>query len=112
LTASSVVTPNVTYHIKLVIADRLDPQSDSAIFISSDSFNIGQDVLGQDLTIANGTALCYGTTHTFELRFRSKYIYFCMEKDDNVIAGQTGLTHVITQGGNYSLTYNATFGNL
>ena len=109
LTASSVVTPNVTYHIKLVIADRLDPQSDSAIFISSDSFNIGQDVLGQDLTIANGTALCYGTTHTLNSGLDPNTYTFVWKKDDNVIAGQTGPSLTITQGGNYSLTYNATF---
>lgn len=64
MTAASTLTPGVQYHIKLVIADRLDPQSDSAIFISANSLNIGQDVLGQDLTVANNTALCHGATHT------------------------------------------------
>ena len=39
MTASSVLTPNVPYKIKLVIADREDIQSDSAIFLSSNSFN-------------------------------------------------------------------------
>jgi len=64
MTASSVLTPNVPYHIKLVIADRSDPQSDSAIFLSADSFNIGQDVLGLDLLVANNTAICFGQPHT------------------------------------------------
>ena len=36
LTAGSVLTPNTPYHIKLVIGDRTDPQSDSSIFISSE----------------------------------------------------------------------------
>ncbi|MBC8645326.1 choice-of-anchor L domain-containing protein [Flavobacterium lindanitolerans] len=62
--ASSVLIPNTPYHIKLVIADRSDYKSDSAIFLSSDSFNIGQDVLGPDLTIASQTAICQGATHT------------------------------------------------
>jgi hypothetical protein len=109
LTASSVVTPNVTYHIKLVIADRLDHQSDSAIFISSDSFNIGQDVLGQDLTIANGTALCYGTTHTLNSGLDPNTYSFVWKKDGDIIPGQTGNSLTVTQAGNYSLTYNATF---
>lgn len=56
MNASATLTPNVPYHIKLVIADRADFQSDSAIFLSSNSFNIGQEVLGEDLTIASGTA--------------------------------------------------------
>ena len=59
MNASAVLVPNTTYHIKLVIADRADESSDSSIFISSDTFNIGQDVLGLDLTSANSTALCF-----------------------------------------------------
>jgi hypothetical protein len=55
MNASSVLIPNTPYRIKLVIADRQDYQSDSAIFLSSNSFNIGQDVLGENLTVANNT---------------------------------------------------------
>lgn len=41
MTASSPVIPNVPYHIKLVVADRLDTQYDSAVFIQGGSFTSG-----------------------------------------------------------------------
>ena len=48
-----------TYHIKIVIADgRNNIGYDSAIFLEANSFNVGQNVLGLDYTIANNTAFC------------------------------------------------------
>ena len=60
LTASSAVTPGVTYEIKLVVADQGDYAWDSAIFIDGGSFNIGGN-LGIDHTIVNGNPGCLGT---------------------------------------------------
>ena len=60
LTASSAVTPGVTYEIKLVVADQGDSAWDSAIFIDGGSFNIGGN-LGIDHTIVNGNPGCLGT---------------------------------------------------
>ena len=107
LTAASVLTPGVPYHIKLVIADRLDPQSDSAIFISSDSFNIGQDVLGLDLTTTANTAICSGATHTLDTGLNAADYTFLWERDGVTINGETGPTLVINQAGNYSVTYSS-----
>ena len=109
LTAGSVLTPNVLYHIKLVIADRVDPQSDSAIFLSSDSFNIGQDVLGQNLTSANNSALCFGTTHTLATGLNPASYTFVWSQGEGVIAGQTGPNLTVTQSGTYSVTYHNIF---
>ncbi|TDP57357.1 T9SS type B sorting domain-containing protein [Flavobacterium dankookense] len=111
LTASSVLTPNVPYHIKLVIADRLDPQSDSTIFISSDSFNIGQDVLGEDLTRTTNTALCFGTTHTLETGLDSANYEFSWSYGEDVLENETGSTLTINQSGTYSVTYRNLFGS-
>ncbi|MEO0046722.1 MAG: hypothetical protein RL705_1913, partial [Bacteroidota bacterium] len=108
LTAASVLTPGVPYHIKLVIADRLDPQSDSAIFISSDSFNIGQDVLGLDLTSNNNTALCFGTTHTLNTSLNASEYTFSWYQDGVVIEGETGPSLTVNQPGTYSVTYTNT----
>jgi gliding motility-associated-like protein len=108
LTAASVLTPGVPYHIKLVIADRLDPQSDSAIFISSDSFNIGQDVLGLDLTSDNNTALCFGTTHILNTGLNASEYAFSWYKDGVVISGETGSSLTVNQPGTYSVTYTST----
>jgi gliding motility-associated-like protein len=48
-----------TYRIKLVIADGGNNTGyDSAIFLKANSFNIGQDILGLDYTVANNKAIC------------------------------------------------------
>ncbi|MGK4569056.1 choice-of-anchor L domain-containing protein [Flavobacterium sp. 3HN19-14] len=44
LTAKSTVTPNVKYHIKLVIADEGNVRYDSAIFLGGGSFKVGADL--------------------------------------------------------------------
>lgn len=106
LTASSVLTAGIPYHIKLVIADRTDPQSDSAIFLSSDTFNVGQDVLGLDLTVAGGNALCYGTNHTLDTGLSTSDYSFVWKQDGFVLPGETGSTLNISQAGTYEVTYD------
>lgn len=105
LTAASVLTPNVPYHIKLVIADRVDPQSDSSIFISSDSFNIGQDVLGLDHLISNNTAICFGQNHTLTTGLSTTNYSFVWKKDGVILPNETDSSLVINQPGTYSVTY-------
>ena len=106
LTASSALIPGVTYHIKLVIADRLDTLLDSAIFLSSNSFNIGQEVLGLDLTVANDNAVCFGGTQTLNTNLNSTDYSFSWKKDGVVIPGETGSTLTINKPGVYSVTYD------
>ncbi len=56
LTASTTITPNVQYHIKIIIADQIDGTADSAVFIEGDSFKILD--LGDDIeTCASATLL-------------------------------------------------------
>lgn len=105
LTAAAVLTPNVPYHIKLVIADRVDPQSDSSIFISSDSFNIGQDVLGLDALVATNTAICYGQNHTINTGLNTTEYSFIWKKDGVVLPTETGSSLVVNQAGTYTVTY-------
>ncbi len=109
LTAASALIPNVPYHIKLVIADRADPQSDSAIFLSSDSFNIGQDVLGADLTLANNSALCSGASHTITTGLDPANYSFVWTQGSSVLSGQTGPNLTVTQPGTYTVTYQNLF---
>lgn len=111
LSAASVLTPNVPYHIKLVIADRLDYQSDSAIFISSNSFNIGQDVLGPDLTVANNTALCVGTSYQINTGLSPSEYTFVWKFGEDILTGQTGPSLTINTAGTYSVTYQNMFGS-
>ncbi|MEQ3655956.1 MAG: PKD-like domain-containing protein, partial [Dokdonia sp.] len=65
LTAQSTVVPGRTYNIKLVVADQGDALFDIAVFLEAGSFNIGVD-LGDDLTVADDTALCDGDSVTFD----------------------------------------------
>ncbi|MEP3836340.1 MAG: choice-of-anchor L domain-containing protein [Algibacter sp.] len=55
LTAAGSITPNVTYHIKLVIADQNDNTFDSAVFIEGDSFKVLD--LGEDITTCASSAI-------------------------------------------------------
>lgn len=64
LNAQSDLIPGEEYHIKLVIADKLDAAYDSAVFIENDSFNIGNVNLGESITPENENSLCLGETVT------------------------------------------------
>ncbi|WP_290846106.1 T9SS type B sorting domain-containing protein [Flavobacterium sp.] len=105
MNASSTLVPNTPYHIKLVIADRTDPESDSAIFIASDSFNIGQQVLGLDLTVANHTAICFGQTYVLNTGLNASQYTFIWKKDGAVLPGQNGPSLNVTSPATYSVTY-------
>ena len=105
MNASATLVPNTTYHIKLVIADRRDENSDSAIFISSDTFNIGQDVLGQDVTLASPNAPCFGENFVLNSNLNPADYIFTWTKNGQPIAGATGSALAVTDAGTYAITY-------
>jgi len=106
LNASAVLVPNTLYHIKLVIADRDDYKSDSAIFIASDSFNIGQDVLGPDVTVSSQTAICFGQDHTINSGLNpADYVSFVWKRNGVVLTGENGPSLVVHDAARYELTY-------
>ncbi|HEX8563059.1 MAG TPA: choice-of-anchor L domain-containing protein [Flavobacterium sp.] len=106
LNASAALVPNTPYHIKLVIADRTDYESDSAIFLSSDSFNLGQDVLGADLTVANNTAICPGSSYLVQTNLNPSTNLFSWANASGTILGETGPSLTVTAPGTYSVTYD------
>ena len=106
MNASAVLIPNVTYHIKLVIADRDNFSSDSAIFISSQSFNVSQDVLGTDYTIANKTAFCAGDViPDIKTKLDPSIYHFTWSKNGVILPGETGPSLSGITAGNYSVTF-------
>lgn len=106
MNASSTLTPNTTYHIKLVIADRGDNEFDSAVFLGGGSFDFGEDVLGPDLTIANNTALCIGDNYTITSGLDPNQFDFVWKDEfGNPIPGETGPDLTINAPGTYLLTY-------
>ena len=102
--SSNSLIPNTAYHIKLVIADRQDSQSDSAIFLGANSFNVGQDVLGPDITIASNTAICDNGTHTLVSGLNPGIYSFVWTFNGNPIGGNTP-DLIVTKPGIYGLTY-------
>lgn len=106
MSASSVLIPNTPYHIKLVIADRNDFQSDSAIFLKSNSFNIGQDVLGADMTVQNNSAICYGQPYIITSGLNPMNYTFSWTKNGVIIPNETGANLLVTIPGIYGVTYN------
>ena len=111
LTASSILTPDTQYHIKLVIADRGDYKSDSAIFIAANSFNIGQNVLGADFLVSNNSAICAGSTHELFTTLNPLLYSFQWLKNGVVMAGQTASTLLITSPGTYTVSYTKLIGD-
>lgn len=107
MNASAVLTPNTPYHIKLVIADRSDENSDSAIFISSDTFNIGQDVLGQDIASNSPTAPCFGDNYVLNSNLNPTQYTFTWTKNGQPVSGASGPSLTITGPGTYSITYQS-----
>jgi gliding motility-associated-like protein len=61
LTATANVTPNETYHVKLVIADEQNYRYDSAVFLEAGSF-VANTNLGPDRLVATNNPICEGET--------------------------------------------------
>uniref|UniRef100_UPI002617E372 choice-of-anchor L domain-containing protein n=1 Tax=uncultured Lacinutrix sp. TaxID=574032 RepID=UPI002617E372 len=101
LTATANVLANTTYEIKLVVADQGDSIWDSAIFLEAGSFNLGGD-LGDDITIAAGTAQCEGEIVTLDTQ-TDPTVPHVWYLDGAVIPGETSSTVDVTQSGTYSV---------
>jgi len=108
LTASATVVPGTQYHIKMVIADRLDTNYDSAVFLEGGSFDIGTVNLGNDLLESTNNAICYGQTRVIDTGLSPAQFSFTWYLEDQIIPDQTGPSITITEPGTYtvSVLYN------
>ncbi|WP_035478835.1 T9SS type B sorting domain-containing protein [Gelidibacter mesophilus] len=103
LTASTNIVPNVTYHIKIVIADQVDHELDSAVFIEGNSFNATVD-LGPDITTcANVTTLNSNSVNPL-----ATYEWF---KDNILISEAKDKSIEVTASGNYRVEVRLPLGN-
>lgn len=102
LAATSTVIIGNTYSIKLVVADQGDNAFDIAVFLEAGSFNVGATELGDDILIANGNAVCEGSTITLDATDpdAESYTWFL---DDVEIPGETMPTLTISEPGMYSV---------
>ncbi|WP_405569434.1 choice-of-anchor L domain-containing protein [Winogradskyella sp. Asnod2-B02-A] len=106
LTAIANVNPNITYHVKLVIADEQNYRYDSAVFLEAGSFELSSDI-GPNLLIATANALCEGETTVLDA-FQEGQNGYNWYKDDILIqtdvAGCTNCgTYTVTEAGTYKV---------
>ncbi|MBF0695231.1 MAG: T9SS type B sorting domain-containing protein [Flavobacterium sp.] len=104
MTAQANVTPGVTYHIKLVIADEENIRYDSAIFLGGGSFNVGTNI-GPDRLFATNNPVCEGETVTLDATEAGNNTYQWYV-DGALIAGATNAQYVVTNGGTYTVDVN------
>ncbi|MCK7591572.1 T9SS type B sorting domain-containing protein [Subsaxibacter sp. CAU 1640] len=95
MSATANITPNVTYHIKLVIADQTDKNYDSAVFIEGNSFNASVD-LGDDITTCADSLL-------LDANIGNPAAIYSWYLNSNLIPGETQSTMVVSQSGSYSV---------
>ncbi|NMH86483.1 T9SS type B sorting domain-containing protein [Flavivirga algicola] len=92
LTATTTITPNVPYHVKIIIADQNDGTFDSAVFIEGDSFRILD--LGEDIeTCASATLL--------DADIQNPQATYAWYLDNNLINGAINPTYNAIQSGTY-----------
>ena len=96
MSATASITPNITYHIKLIIADQTDKNYDSAVFIKGNSFNASVN-LGDDVTTCAGSLILNGNIGNPQATYAW---YF----NSNLISGATQSTLNVTESGNYTVT--------
>jgi gliding motility-associated-like protein len=99
LTASTTITPYVSYHVKLIIADQTDGEYDSAVFIEGDSFKILD--LGEDIMSCESSAVLDGN---IDNPFAS-YQWF---KDNAEITGATSPIYTAIESGTYRIEISVT----
>jgi gliding motility-associated-like protein len=101
LKAEATVTPNVLYHIKLVIADQGNNLYDSAIFLGGGSFKVTKD-LGTDRLMATNNPLCTNETLPLDATMPGTNTYQWF-KNNNPITGATQPTFLVTEPGAYTV---------
>jgi gliding motility-associated-like protein len=106
MTAEADVTPGVTYHIKLVVADQGNNLYDSAIFLGGGSFN-STTYLGNDRLISSNNPLCDGETLTLDATTPNAAAYQWF-KNGTAITGATATTYTVTTNGEYSVEVTLT----
>lgn len=110
LTAETNVTPNVNYHIKLVLADEGNARFDSAVFLEARSFGSNTD-LGDDRLIADGTANCpddITILQALEAPISETYTYMWYRND--ILQAETSSTFQVSQAGTYRVEVILTSG--
>lgn len=104
LTAKATVTPGVTYHFKMVLADFSDRNYDSAVFLEAGSFDIGVKILDPaGVQLPDTVNMCDNAPQTFTASVQAPNVTYQWFLGPNPIPGQTGPSYTATQPGVYSV---------
>ena len=101
LTATANVTPNETYHVKLVIADEQNYRYDSAVFLEEGSFTAGKN-LGPNRLLSTENPLCGSETLTLDATMPSATGYQWYQ-NSAPLPGETNPNYTVTQPGAYQV---------
>ncbi len=101
LIATADVTPNQTYHVKLVIADEQNYRYDSAVFLEAGSFQLSTD-LGPNLLMSTGNALCLNDIYQLDAS-QVNANSFKWFKNDVELMGETNSTLMVDTSGVYAV---------
>ncbi|NGY38364.1 T9SS type B sorting domain-containing protein [Flavobacterium sp. XN-5] len=101
LTAQTSVIPNLTYHIKLVIADDGVKDFDSAVFIEAGSFTSKID-LGADRLLTANNGICFGESFMIDTKLPPTNTYrWYKDGATTPIPGETSPSFSATETGTY-----------
>ncbi|WMI67852.1 T9SS type B sorting domain-containing protein [Mangrovimonas sp. YM274] len=103
MTATASITPNVQYHVKLVIADQTDENYDSAVFVAGNSFNTTVN-LGDDLTTCASSV-------TLNADIENPLAVYSWYLDNSLISGETQPTLNVTESGTYKVVIEIPISN-
>ena len=100
LEATAIIQPNVSYEVKLVIADETNARFDSAVFLEAGSFQLGVD-LGEDRTILGGNPVCGDDTINLTVNEPTATAYQWFQ--DGILLPETSNELEVTQDGFYEV---------
>ncbi|WP_187388387.1 T9SS type B sorting domain-containing protein [Seonamhaeicola marinus] len=108
LTASETITPNVEYHVKLIIADSGVPDGDSAVFIEGNSYDPLD--LGDNITTCSSSARLDADINN-PLATYQWFKYDEVNSVWDIIAGETNTFLNVSENGDYRVVVTVPLGN-
>ncbi|MFP9113057.1 choice-of-anchor L domain-containing protein [Flavobacterium sp. RHBU_3] len=109
ITAQANVVPGHQYHIKMAIADYLDQAMDSAIFLSSASFDIGTlQSEFYNIISSGGNQLCNGSSTMLSIPYVEGFTYQ-WNYNGEPVEGATGNMLSADQAGEYSVDISSPY---
>ncbi len=99
--ATAMIMPDVTYQVKLVIADEQNFRFDSAVFLEAGSFELATDI-GPNRLISTGNALCENETLILDATEVSA-ISYSWSQDGVLLPTETSETLLVEDPGFYEV---------